>query len=229
MHKKIKAELVSLAHSILELENTADVAELQKKARKVYEKLTILKFIDKHLFVEKNEQEILDVVEKTVVETHLEVEKNVESEITPEEKIEAIFEEESTLIKDDLKEIPSLQFTLEEEFKDAISADVATEMFEKAGKETVITESQIEKKQKSLNDVFNSNIKVDLNDRIAFVKHLFDGSQEDFNRVLSQLNSFDTENEAKDFIAEFVKPDYDWSEKEVYEKRLMELIERKFL
>ena len=64
---------------------------------------------------------------------------------------------------------------------------------------------------------------------IAFVKHLFEGNQEDFNRVLSQLNSFKEENEAKDFLRRMVKPDYDWSSKQDYEERLINLIERKFL
>lgn len=77
--------------------------------------------------------------------------------------------------------------------------------------------------------MFKNNIQVGLNDRIAFVNQLFDGSQQDFNRVVSQLNSFKTEAEAKNFIYEFVKPDYDWSAKEEFEQRLITLIERKFL
>ena len=68
-----------------------------------------------------------------------------------------------------------------------------------------------------------------LNDRIAFVKYLFDHSQADFNRVLSQLNSFKTEQEAMSFINKMVKPDYDWSGKEEYETRFLELVKRKFL
>ena len=47
--------------------------------------------------------------------------------------------------------------------------------------------------------------------------------------MLSQLNSFDTEKEAKSFLNKFVKPDYNWAEKEEYEQRLIVLIERKFL
>ena len=43
-------------------------------------------------------------------------------------------------------------------------------------------------------------VQIDLNDRIVFVKHLFEGNQEDFNRVLSQLNTFKTEKEAKKFM-----------------------------
>lgn len=73
------------------------------------------------------------------------------------------------------------------------------------------------------------SIAIGLNDRIGFVKHLFDESNEDFNRVLSQLNSFDTFEEAKNFIDDMVKPDYNnWQGNEDYAERFMELIEHKF-
>lgn len=68
-----------------------------------------------------------------------------------------------------------------------------------------------------------------LNDRIAFEKNLFGGSGEDLNRVISQLNTFDSFDEAKEFIADMVKPDYNnWQGKEEYEERFMALVEKKF-
>jgi hypothetical protein len=105
--------------------------------------------------------------------------------------------------------------TLEDELKDTISADVVSELFENAQK-------------KSLNDKLQGDIQIGLNDRIAFVKNLFGGSQEDFNRVVSQLNSFKTQKEAKKFINKMVKPDYDWTDKEEVEERFMSIVERKF-
>ena len=80
----------------------------------------------------------------------------------------------------------------------------------------------------SLNDKLKTNIQIGLNDRIAFVKNLFEGSQEDFNRVISQLNTLKTEKEAKKFINKIVKPDYNWSEHEDLENRLLAIIERRF-
>ena len=80
---------------------------------------------------------------------------------------------------------------------------------------------------KSLNDKL-ANIQIGLNDRIAFVKNLFNGSQEDFNRVVSQLNTYATEKEAKKFINKMVKPDYDWSEQEDLEARFVAIVLRKF-
>jgi len=86
-----------------------------------------------------------------------------------------------------------------------------------------------EPKTMSLNDRLNNGISFGLNDRIAFEKKLFGGSPDDFNRVISQLNTFDSFEEAKGFIESFVKPDYnDWSGKEEYETRFLEIVEKKF-
>ena len=52
---------------------------------------------------------------------------------------------------------------------------------------------------------------------------------EDYNRVLSQLNTINTEERSVAFIVNMVKPDYkNWAGKEEYETRFMELISRKF-
>ena len=49
--------------------------------------------------------------------------------------IEEQLEKENELTIDEETDTPSFQISLEEEFKDAISADVATQLFEKATKE----------------------------------------------------------------------------------------------
>jgi len=87
----------------------------------------------------------------------------------------------------------------------------------------------IETKSVSLNDKLSQGINIDLNDRIGFVKNLFGNSEEDYTRVLNQLITYDNFSEAKDFIYEMVKPDYeDWVGKEEYEQRFLEIIEKKF-
>ena len=105
--------------------------------------------------------------------------------------------------------------TLEDELQDTISVDIMADLFENVP-------------PKSLNDRLVNSIQIGLNDRIAFVKHLFNGEQEDFNRVISQLNSYETESEAKNFIENVVKPDYNWAEHEELENRFMEIVSRKF-
>ncbi len=242
MHKKLVAELVSLAHSILQMKNKDDVNALHKKTHEIYEKLSVLKFVDEYINTTPNtlesKDEIVDKIEQVFVndtkeEPSISIESFEEVEeqsIISKEQEEEILAIEETIIKDDEITIPLLQDSLEDELKDAISADVATQLFEKATKDNPVVEELEINKQRSLNDtLFKNNLQIGLNDRIAFVKHLFEGNQEDFNRVLSQLNSFKTEKEAKNFMNKMVKPDYNWSEKEEYEQRLTNLIERKFL
>ncbi|POR20551.1 hypothetical protein BWK58_13990, partial [Flavobacterium columnare] len=91
-------------------------------------------------------------------------------------------------------------------------------------------ERVIEKPLSNLNDKISRSVGLSLNDRMAFEKHLFDGSTEDLNRVLSQLETFKSYQEAKDFIEEMVKPDYNnWLGREDYEERFMEYITSKFV
>ena len=49
--------------------------------------------------------------------------------------------------------------------------------------------------------------------RINFVEQLFKGSNADFQRIMSMLNSKENKAEAISFIEQQVQPDYDWSDK----------------
>ena len=86
-----------------------------------------------------------------------------------------------------------------------------------------------EQRPRSVNDRLKSGISIGLNDRLAYIKHLFAGNASDYNRVLSQLNTFSDFSEAYKFIQLVVKPDYNnWEGKEQYEDRFVEVIANKF-
>jgi hypothetical protein len=246
------------------MKNRNDAVELRKKAQELYERLSVLTFVDEYLETTPNatetKEELIDKIEKAVeaktssnkvktvvkeevvnevkedtvlnedsnsIELKEEIEDKVELKNTETEELISEIEienpvEEKIDVEVPVKKSSKKQLTLEEEFKDAISVDITADLFRKPEKVTTKTKP-------SLNDtLMQKNIQVGLNDRIAFVKHLFNHSQADFNRVLSQLNSIKNQKEAKQFITKMVKPDYDWTGKEEYEERLMELIERKF-
>ena len=96
-------------------------------------------------------------------------------------------------------------------------------------KQTVAEEVKEEPKSDAFNEMTTKSIAIGLNDRIGFVQHLFNDSNEDFNRVISQLNTSDTFEEAKNFINEMVLPDYNyWVGEEDYIERFMEIVEKKF-
>ena len=237
MHKKLEAELVSLAHRILKMKNRSEALALKDKAREIYEKLSVLTFVDDYMATTTNldisKEELLVKIEQTldgkekIDSNELNVEPSLieNSEDNSKEihitKDEDIFEPKFDSVRIDIESLKSNQISLKEEFRDSISADKTSTLFDD-------TENKGHDK-KTLNDrLVKNTIQVGLNDRIAFVNHLFNFNQQDFNRVLSQLNTFKTEYEAKDFINNKVKPDYDWTGKEEYQERLITLIERKF-
>ncbi|WP_431243245.1 hypothetical protein ACQ9BO_00610 [Flavobacterium sp. P21] len=95
--------------------------------------------------------------------------------------------------------------------------------------ETEVLETPSEPKAVTLNEKLAKGFHVDLNDRIAFTKNLFGNSTEDYSRVLNQLLTFDSYSEAKEFIENMVKPDYNnWEGKDDYAERFLGIIEKKF-
>lgn len=88
---------------------------------------------------------------------------------------------------------------------------------------------QDKERPRSVNDRLKKGINIGLNERLAFIRQLFDGKAADYNRVISQLNTFSSVDESRKFISLVVKPDYKyWVGKEEYEKKFMELVEKKF-
>lgn len=332
MKKKLEADLISIAHRILQLKDKSDVNQLYLETQKLYEKLSVLKFVEDNYGDVKPtigsfsaiEKEIEDfynkeaelpvetVIEMTesnifpetkIEETVAEIEEEEEIVATPEVIADEVEEDEEDLISDEEEiveendaefheqepeieeeteekveeeettdeeiEIPAFKAAFElnaepeiEEpkktepqqisFEDLLGLDYSEPEFVKVDdvpaattKEIIFEtpeaiETPIEKvieateknisKPISLNDKFSKGIEIDLNDRIAFVKHLFGNSNEDYNRVMSQLITFDNFYETKSFIDDMVKPDYNnWEGKEEYEERFMEIIEKKFL
>lgn len=70
--------------------------------------------------------------------------------------------------------------------------------------------------------------RLDLNDRIAFSKMLFEGSQSELNTVISDLNSFRTLEEAKEYLSDLYYS-RNWRKVDEYAQRLWVLVENKFL
>lgn len=70
--------------------------------------------------------------------------------------------------------------------------------------------------------------KLDLNDKIAFSKTLFGGSQSELNEVVARLNSFNTLEEAKEYLSDLYYSKK-WNRVDEYAQRLWILVENKFL
>ena len=100
-----------------------------------------------------------------------------------------------------------------------------SEVHEKAAAIMAIAESKTEvqqppaeeqKAQPALEDVLQqpvAEIAFETVD-VDFAERLFEGSNADFQRIMSMLNSKENKADAISFIEQQVQPDYDWSDKE---------------
>ena len=317
MKKKLEADLMSIAHRVLQMKNKSDINQLCVETRKLYEKLSILQFVEEHFegakptigqaevvakmkqFFEENhltefkpatsKLEILaaeEILVEEIIEEEILIDEVVAEEIeevAPIESEEEVIAESSDDELNDIEFQPAFELDEvdEEEIEEEISAEEITQeeihakpeevqisfmdllggdyretLFVRADEigempipiafdlpnrtdfkeeekellaEMELNPKDIEPKTVSLNDKLAKGISIDLNDRIAFVKHLFGNSDEDYNRVLNQLITYDNFEEAQNFIEDMVKPDYNsWEGKEDYSQRFIEIIEKKF-
>ncbi len=309
MNKKLEADLMSIAHRVLQMKNKSDINQLCIETQKLYEKLSVLRFVEEHFGGAKptiGQAEIVEKMKQFFEENHLSETKPIkvqdiilEEEIASQEIVdeltkvdvietvleEEIEEEEIIEVQEDVAEIdlqeeeisvkepaaieesnkigfmPAFELDIENEieepkksetiqisFEDLLGGDYSDTLFVKADQieetqtpigfeipasnafqEEELISEKIETKATSLNDKLSKGINIDLNDRIAFVKHLFGNSDEDYNRVLNQLITYDNFEEAQNFIDDMVKPDYNsWKGKDDYSQRFIEIIEKKF-
>lgn len=224
MIRKLREELIKLSTEIITAREDSDLAQLYDKAKEIYEKLAVLKFIDEKL------ADVQVDVSKNVIASRFEKMANAVlsgniavPESNPHD--EDIMTPGMDTIKHMVSEMPS-DAALEQVFAEF----VAKPEFIKNDKDMVTpTSTSSSNPSKSLNDKLGKDLQVGLNDKLAFVKHLFNNSMEDYTRVLSQLNTIDTEERSISFINNMVKPEYNnWEGKEEYEARFFSLIERRF-
>lgn len=246
MKKKIEAELISIAHRILKLKGKEDVLKMHAEVSELYEKLSVLKFahdnFEGDLPTIGNDSSffgMLDTAFNNKISDNIEVEDKIYINLDEVED-DDIMEPVMSKIKDMVAQMPEDTEEIETVFEEAIpkqqvkryNLDDITAGFD----ETPIFEpiSKVQNgtstDKKSLNDKLkNRGLNIGLNDKIAFIKHLFGGETEDYNRVVSQLNTFVSFENAKSFIEGVVKPDYNnWVGKEEFEERFMQVLEAKF-
>ena len=247
MEKKLESELISIAHRILKLKGKEDVIKMHTEVAALYEKLTTLKFAHENfeddipiIGSDSSFFGMLDEAFNNKVSDTIEVDDKTYINMDENED-DAIMEPAIEKIKDMVAQMPIETQQVDDIFKATTSkANQEKNDFEEltAGfKETPVFEPVSKSKnqskednKKSLNDKLKGEgLTIGLNDKLAFIKYLFNGKSEDYERVLSQINTSGSFKEAANLIQKIIKPDYKgWIGKEEYEERLMEIIEAKF-
>ena len=217
MNKKIKKALVKIANEIIDLDNKKSINEddVFQKVGQLNEVLSVYRFLKKNNI------------------TNWEIQENQLNLILNE--IIGISEPGEDLINQNSK--------LEVEPLIEKIKDIVTEMPEKiAEKNPLLNVSEdpifVEKYKnkdsakelkENVNDKFMKGLHIDLNDRLAFTKHLFLDNKSEYQRVISQIATFSNFEEVENFILTMIKPEYDnWKGKEDYEKRFLEVLSKLF-
>ena len=234
MKKKVLSQIKAIAQGIISSENEIDITKLKNSLMQLHEKLTILEFLESSVETE------FEKPERTATDSKTYREQNWFKEPDPvpqtphkEELVEPLTEkikdivanmpnENEKAIEELLKEIiPSKEILKNdlEEFAASYSDNLVFERKQKVEAEEI---------PNSINDKISSGLHIGLNDRTTFIKQLFDDSTDDYLRVLSQINSMSTFEEAHLFIQSQVRLDYNWTEKEAYVDCFLSVIQKSF-
>ena len=242
MKKKLESELISIAHRILKLTGKEDLEKMHSEIALLYQKITVLKFIENNHDSETSDfvgtdtsffNALEGAINNTVTDS-VEVADKTFVNIDSEEE-EAIMEPAIEKIKDMVAQMPEETMEVDSiieainEPKEAVEHDL-NELSPSYAQLPIFDAVETDSPQTSLNDQLKTKgFNIGLNDRLAFVKNLFENSSEDYERVLSQLSTLDSYDEAKNLLESIIKPDYNnWEGQEEMEGRFLEIIENKF-
>jgi hypothetical protein len=242
MKAKLKSDLQALTEKVIDFSNETPVSELQNSAKELYEKLTVLLFVEENLKVDNDEESQIEFSNEVVESFE---QKTIKEEDLGDSGILSTLDED-LFVSDEGMDEHIIESATEKMIDIVAQMEPETQqiddMFEAVMSQTSVGKKDMDSvtpkqadidfslnKSNSLNDRLKKGLNIGLNDRIAFVKHLFNGSTEDFNRVVSQLNTSSSELEALEFLNNMVKPEYNnWIGKETYEQRLLSFLEGKF-
>ena len=256
MKKKLESELISIAHRVLKLTGREDLNKMQDEVALLYQKISILKFLQTHFNGEIPEEVATDAsffnalegaFNNKVLDT-VEIDEKAYVN-TDNQYSEPLMEPATEKIKDIVAQMPQEAAPVDALVDDVNSSDVVEENLSELSPsfgqlpifEPLDSDSEHEEtlamddsltaiKKTSLDEKLKkTGFQIGLNDRLAFVNHLFQNNNEDYDRVISQLNTMDSFEEISDFIQNIIKPDYNnWEDKGDYETRFLEILQQKF-
>lgn len=231
MKKQLEAELMLLAQKVLNKKGAEDILVLHAQAQKLYEKLTLLKYVETHFGELQSSDHKHEIADRFEILANEVLKGNTD---VPESNPNADEEEIMTPVMDTIKDLVG-EMPEEETLEDILAGILPQPTFIKRDSETLTPKTSdvdtiiAEDVARPREYRSQAEFKIGLNDKLAFIKHLFNDSSEDYVRVVSQINTIDSFENAQEFIVSMVKPDYNhWEGKETYETRFMTVVEQKF-
>lgn len=226
---KTEAETEVVEEEVKEVEEELETEAAEEEEETIEEEPVIVGEIT--LDEEDEEEEVPMTEAKSDLDFEPIFELAAEPMVEEEETVEVAPEVAPIVVEEPAVETPKKDEPKQISLADLLGENYSEPVFVKPDDVVVppSLKNVIDEQGKSLNEMHSKTINIGLNDKIAFVKYLFADSTEDYNRVLSQLNTFSTFAEAKDFIDEIIKPDYNnWDGVDDYAERFIAIVAKKF-
>ena len=223
MTEKIKTALVQWATNIIKDQSNWDDEKTHDAIQKIYELSIFQKMlidqeeIDQSLW-EKHQKKLDEVINSLTEDTNKEKTKDDDMEVAPMMET----------IKNMVTEMPEPE-TYEKLFESVGTPPTFMSKKNESIKNKLDTEKDISNAKKNINDQFSKKLNVDNNERLAFIKHLFDGDRNNYERVLNQTLTLGSWSEVSNLISSKVKIEYNnWKGKEDIADRFLTVLQKSF-
>ena len=223
MTEKIKTALVQWATNIIKDQSNWDDEKTHDAIQKIYElsifqkMLTDQEEIDQSLW-ERHQKKLDEVINSLTEGTNKEKTKDDDMEVAPMMET----------IKNMVTEMPEPE-TYEKLLESVGTPPTFMSKKNESVKNKLDTEKDISNDKKNINDQFSKKLSVDNNERLAFIKHLFDGDRNNYERVLNQTLTLGSWSEVSNLISSKVKIEYNnWKGKEDIADRFLTVLQKSF-
>ena len=223
MTEKIKTALVQWATNIIKDQSDWDDEKTHEAIQKIYELSIFQKMlidqeeIDQSLW-ERHQKKLDEVINSLTEDTNKEKTKDDDMEVAPMMET----------IKNMVTEMPEPE-TYEKLFESVGTPPTFMSKKNESIRNKLDTEKDISNDKKNINDQFSKKLSVDNNERLAFIKHLFDGDTINYERVLNQTLTLGSWSEVSNLISSKVKIEYNnWKGKEYIADRFLTVLQKSF-
>ena len=223
MTEKIKTALVQWATNIIKDQSNWDDQKTHDASQKIYELSIFQKMlidqeeIDQSLW-ERHQKKLDEVINSLTEDTNKEKTKDEDMEVAPMMET----------IKNMVTEMPEPE-TYEKLFESVGTPPIFMSKKNESIRNKLDTEKDISNDKKNINDQFSKKLSVDNNERLAFIKHLFDGDTNNYERVLNQTLTLGSWAEVSNLISSKVKIEYNnWKGKEDIADRFLTVLQKSF-
>ena len=223
MTEKIKIALLKWAKGVIENQVQWDEKNTYEAIQKLYEISLVQKILLEHKETDKSlwkhqQAQINDVIESLTEKPVKEKSKDENLEVAPM----------MDTIKNMVTEMPEPE-TYEKLFEKVEDTPIFIPKEKEGSNKNKGGKVNFDEERVNINDQFAKTLSIDINDRLAFIKNLFNDDKINYERVISQIITFESWSEVSKFLNTQVKIEYNnWEGKEDVVDRFLSILQNNF-